>query len=50
MFKGDIKMEGALGLIETRGLVGAIEAIDSMVKAANVRLLGRENIGGGLLL
>ena len=42
-------MEGALGLIETRGLVGAIEAIDSMVKAANVRLLGRENIGGGLV-
>jgi len=49
MFKGDKKMEGALGLIETRGLVGAIEAIDSMVKAANVRLLGRENIGGGLV-
>ena len=33
---------GALGLIETKGLVGAIEAADAMVKAANVRLIGRE--------
>jgi ethanolamine utilization protein EutM len=40
---------GALGLIETRGLVGAIEAADAMVKAANVKLLGREQIGGGLV-
>jgi ethanolamine utilization protein EutM len=40
---------GALGLIETRGLVGAIEAADAMVKAANVRLIGREQIGGGLV-
>src|SRR5262245_57213112 len=40
---------GALGLIETKGLVGAIEAADAMVKAANVRLLGREQIGGGLV-
>ncbi|HEY2278290.1 MAG TPA: BMC domain-containing protein [Streptosporangiaceae bacterium] len=39
----------ALGLIETRGLVGAIEAADAMVKAANVVLLGREQIGGGLV-
>jgi len=37
----------ALGLIETRGLVGAIEAADAMVKAANVRLIGKEYIGGG---
>lgn len=37
----------ALGLIETRGLVGAIEAADAMVKAANVRLAGKEHIGGG---
>ncbi len=37
----------ALGLIETRGLVGAIEAADAMVKAANVRLIGKEQIGGG---
>lgn len=36
----------ALGLVETRGLVGAIEAADAMVKAANVRLIGRELIGG----
>jgi ethanolamine utilization protein EutM len=37
----------ALGLVESRGLVGAIEAADAMVKAANVRLVGREQIGGG---
>ena len=40
---------GALGLVETRGPVGAIEAADAMVKAANVRLIGREQIGGGLV-
>ena len=40
---------GALGLIETKGLVGAVEAADAMVKAANVRLIGREQIGGGLV-
>lgn len=39
----------ALGLIETRGLVGAIEAADSMVKAANVSLVGKEQVGGGLV-
>lgn len=39
----------ALGLIETRGLVGAIEAADAMVKAAQVELLGKEHIGGGLV-
>lgn len=39
----------ALGLIETKGLVGAIEAADAMVKAANVYLLGRELVGGGLV-
>jgi hypothetical protein len=37
----------ALGLIETRGLVAAIEAADTMVKAANVSLIGREQIGAG---
>ena len=37
----------ALGMIETRGLVGAIEAADAIVKAANVRLVGKEQIGGG---
>ena len=41
--------KGALGLIETKGLVGAIEAADAMVKAANVTLIGREQIGGGLV-
>ncbi len=39
----------ALGMIETRGLVGAIEAADAMVKAANVTLVGKEQIGGGLV-
>lgn len=39
----------ALGMIETRGLVGAIEAADAMVKAANVTLVGKEHIGGGLV-
>lgn len=39
----------ALGLIETKGLVGAIEASDAMVKAANVTLVGRELVGGGLV-
>ena len=37
----------ALGLIETRGLVGAIEAADAMVKAAKVELVSYEKIGGG---
>jgi len=37
----------ALGMVETRGLVGAIEAADAMVKAANVELVGSEYIGGG---
>jgi ethanolamine utilization protein EutM len=37
----------ALGMIETKGLVGAIEAADTMVKAANVTLIGKEQIGGG---
>ncbi|MFH2116636.1 MAG: BMC domain-containing protein [Bacillota bacterium] len=39
----------ALGLIETRGFVGAIEAADAMVKAANVRLIGKEKSGSGLV-
>ncbi len=37
----------ALGLVETRGLVGSIEAADAMVKAANVRLIGYQQIGAG---
>ena len=41
--------ERALGMVETRGLVGAIEAADAMVKAANVTLIGKEQIGAGLV-
>ncbi len=37
----------ALGMVETRGLVGSIEAADAMVKAANVILIGSEYVGGG---
>lgn len=37
----------ALGMVETKGLVGAIEAADAMVKAAKVSLIGREQVGGG---
>ena len=39
----------ALGMVETRGLVGAIEAADAMVKAARVVLIGKEKIGGGFV-
>ena len=39
----------ALGMIETRGLVAAIEAADAMVKAANVTLVGKEMVGGGFV-
>ena len=39
----------ALGMVETRGLVAAIEAADAMVKAANVSLVGTEKIGSGLV-
>ena len=39
----------ALGMNETKGLVGAIEAADAMVKAANVTLIGKEFVGGGLV-
>jgi ethanolamine utilization protein EutM len=39
----------ALGMIETRGLVGAIEAADAMVKAASVTLMGQTKAGGGLV-
>ena len=42
-------MKEALGLIETRGFVGAIEAADAMVKAANVTLVGKEKVGNGLV-
>lgn len=39
----------ALGMVETKGLVGGIEAADAMVKAANVELIGTEQIGAGLV-
>ena len=39
----------ALGMIETKGLIGAIEAADAMVKAANVKLIGKVHVGGGLV-
>ncbi|ABC21706.1 propanediol utilization microcompartment protein PduA [Rhodospirillum rubrum] len=39
----------ALGMVETKGLVGAIEAADAMVKSANVVLMGYEKIGSGLV-
>ena len=39
----------ALGMVETKGLVGAIEAADAMTKAANVYLIGYEKIGSGLV-
>jgi ethanolamine utilization protein EutM len=39
----------ALGLIETRGYVGAVEAADAMVKAAQVELIGKQQVGGGLV-
>jgi ethanolamine utilization protein EutM len=39
----------ALGMVETKGLIGAIEAADAMVKAANVVLIGSEYIGGGFV-
>ena len=37
----------ALGMVETRGLIGSVEAADAMVKAANVVLIGKEYIGAG---
>ncbi|WP_312853924.1 propanediol utilization microcompartment protein PduA [Thermoactinomyces mirandus] len=42
-------MKEALGMVETKGLVGSIEAADAMLKAANVSLVGYEKIGSGLV-
>ena len=42
-------MADALGMIETRGFVGMVEAADAMVKAARVELVGYEKIGGGFV-
>jgi len=41
--------DNALGMVETKGLVASVEAADAMVKAANVTLLGKEFVGGGLV-
>lgn len=46
---GTIVKYDALGMVETRGLVGSIEAADAMVKAANVSLIGKELVGGGIV-
>lgn len=43
-------MSEAIGMIETKGLVGAIEAADAMVKAANVQLIGKDIVGGGYVM
>ena len=42
-------MHSAIGLIETRGLIGRVEATDAMAKAANVQIVKRIGIGGGLV-
>lgn len=42
-------MHEALGLVETKGFVGAVEAADAMVKSANVQLIGSEKIGAGFV-
>ena len=42
-------LDNALGMIETKGLVASIEAADAMVKSANVALIGKVHVGGGLV-
>ena len=42
-------MQNAIGLVETRGLIGLVEATDAMAKAANVKIVKRVQIGGGLV-
>lgn len=49
MAKAPTPGQAALGMIETRGLVGAIEAADAMVKAASVTIVGQTKAGGGLV-
>ncbi|MGA3602009.1 BMC domain-containing protein [Lysinibacillus agricola] len=44
-----VEINGALGMIETRGLIGSIEAADAMVKAANVNIVGKVHVGGGIV-
>ncbi len=45
----EYQMGDALDMVETRGLIGSVEAADAMVKAANVTLVGCEKVGGGLV-
>ena len=42
-------LSGALGLVETMGLAAGVEAADSMVKAANVTIVARQQVGGGMV-
>ena len=44
-----VEINGALGMFETRGLIGSIEAADAMVKAANVNIVGKVHVGGGIV-
>ena len=47
--KKEAKMNEALGMVETRGTVAVVEASDAMVKAADVTLVGKVNVGGGIV-
>lgn len=42
-------VKGAIGVLETRGFVGLVEAVDTMLKASNVNVLGQERVGAGLV-
>jgi ethanolamine utilization protein EutM len=44
-----LEINGALGMIETKGLVASLEAADAMVKAANVQIIGKVHVGGGIV-
>ena len=46
---GVVELHGALGLVETLGLAAGVEAADAMVKAANVTIVARQQVGGGLV-
>jgi ethanolamine utilization protein EutM len=47
--RDNLTMQDAIGLLETKGLVALVEATDAMAKAANVRIIKRVQIGGGLV-
>ncbi|CAM3951008.1 BMC domain-containing protein [Alkalicoccus chagannorensis] len=42
-------MNNALGMVETKGMIGSVEAADAMMKAANVELVGKQQVGGGIV-